>query len=1023
MSLGYFFNRLLKISLFLAIFIVQALMAQGSGTIRGTISDEITKEKLPGANVIVMGTSNGAATDLDGKFVIRNVSSGSRRLVITYIGYVPDTVTVNIPSGGTLEQAFSLRTTTLEGEEVVITAQGQGQISAIQQQLSSDKIANIVSEQRIQELPDFNAAQTISRLPGVSSTQSSGEDNKVVIRGLSPKYNSIEVEGVRLSSTGSSNIGLTSDTYVTTPGLSNDRSVDLTMISPYMIRMIAVYKSLTPDMNANSIGGTVNMELREAPADFHYSLMYQQGYTAKSGTFGNYRAIGSASDRFFDDNLGVYALINAESYDRNSDNLDAAYDIKAEGVGIDPLTGYRPVEVNTVSNNRHLETRQRYGGNLILDYNIPNGSIKFTNLLARINSDYTEHRQTINYDAGRMEWQLRVGENVTDQRLHSIKLDYDLDFLTADISASYTSSSNVLDKSPVINFNQTDALQAGVPRDNMKPEALTYLLTSFKGDSEVVLRSANLFSNNYQEEKYAYKADFEIPFNIIGDDVTGFLKFGGQYNNQSNSTDQEAPYLGFNGSATGTGTDIQSNLMRAIRNEFGISTNSRGELVGSSFLNSDGKLFDPFLDDKYGDIFYVSDPAILTDILNFVVGNPDFDASNSQASSGSVGGWYDGPYQQLTNDYKYKEDYYATYAMSRLNFLDFMLIGGVRYEKVESEYFAYNARDQRNAQSQIMYDTTSIQGNEFVLPMVQIKYDLFDWMDIRYAYTQTLARPDFNAISPKFTITQGQPGFIYTGNPELKPAKAYNHDLNLTFHNNELGLLTIGGFYKTVEDFVYTATYQLDAAQKVGIDSIARYTIIRNGAKVVVPNANATVIRPLNNPNDATIKGFELDFQHSLWYLPEPFNNIILGINYARIYSEISTPYFLTKPIPGTRPPQSTLVDSSSTDRLIDQANHVLNSYIGFDYEGFSTRLSFVYQDNSATANGGRYRENDAYTTDYFRVDFSARQMLPFFNMELFLDVGNLNNANTSGIQRSTGGFRNIQNYGAVGSLGIRMRY
>jgi hypothetical protein len=108
---------------------------------------------------------------------------------------------------------------------------------------------------------------------------------------------------------------------------------------------------------------------------------------------------------------------------------------------------------------------------------------------------------------------------------------------------------------------------------------------------------------------------------------------------------------------------------------------------------------------------------------------------------------------------------------------------------------------------------------------------------------------------------------------------------------------------------------------------------------------------------------------------------------------------------------------------LIDQPNHVLNTYIGYDYKGFSARLSFLYQDNAARGNGGRYPENDSFTTDYFRVDFSARQMLPFFNMELFLDFRNINDANTSWIQKSIEGFRGIQNYGLVTSLGLRVRY
>ncbi|MFZ6031902.1 MAG: carboxypeptidase-like regulatory domain-containing protein [Melioribacter sp.] len=1003
------------------------LNAQGKGSLRGTVYDKETNETLPGANVLVKGTTLGAACNLDGEYVIRNIPAGRHTIIVSYIGYEPDSAVVDIPVGKTLAQDFYLEITAIEGQDIIITAQAQGQLEAINQQLTSDKIANIVSESRIQELPDFNAAAALSRLPGISTQKSSGEDSKVVIRGLSPKYNSIEVEGVKLSATGSSSIGITSDPYVATGGLNNDRSVDLTMISPYMIRMIAVYKSLTPDMNANSIGGTVNMELREAPSGLHWNLLYQQGYTAKSKTFGNFRAVASASNRFFNDKLGVYALVNAESYDRNADNMDAGYALAAEEVQIDPTTGYRPVKVTSVTFNRHIETRKRFGANLIMDYNLPSGSIKFVNMFARLNSDYTDNRQTINYDNGRMEWQLRLGDNTVDQRMHSIKLDYDLGFMTADLSANYTSANNVLDRAPVINFNQTDALQSGVKRDNVKPEDLTYLLTKFRGSDEVILRSANLFSNNYLEEKFSYKADFEIPFGI-GNTLSGFFKFGGQIYNQYNRTDQEAPYLGFNGNANSTDNDIQSNLMRTIKEQFGISTNDRGELVGTSFINNDNELYDPFLDNKYGSVYYVANPSVLTQILDYIIGNPQFDASNKQYSTGAQGGWYDGPFQQLTNDYRYNEDYYASYGMFKVNFWKFMVIAGARYEKVKTEYFAYNARDMRNAQAQIMYDTTDHKSNEFVLPMGQVKFSPTKWLDIRYAYTQTLSRPDYHLISPKFTITQNNA--IYTGNPELKPAQAFNHDLSFTFHTNEIGLLSIGAFYKTIENFVYNASYQLDAAEGAGIDSLPRYQIVRDGALVVTPvvnpttgKSNAMVYRPLNNPYDATVKGLEFDFQHNFWYLPSPFNNMVLGINYARIASETRYPFYDVKVKVEGRQRIPVLVDSSAAGRLLDQPNHVLNAYLGYDYKDFSIRLSFVYQDQIATGNGGRYPENDSYSDDYFRVDLSARQKLPFLNSELFLDFSNLNNANTQSLHKSTGGFRNIQNYGLTANLGIRLRY
>lgn len=1007
--------NLKQISLTLILLLCGIVSSYAQGDVRGVITDATTGETLIGVNVTIRGTSVGAASDIDGRYVIRRVPTGDHVLTFSYIGYESLERNITVVGGSDLEVNVALTQEAIEGEEIIILAQRQGQQQAINQQINSDRIVNVVSEARIQELPDFNAAAAIGRLPGVSTQKSSGEDNKVVIRGLSPKYNSVEVEGIRLSSSGSSQIGLSSNPQVESSGINNDRSVDLTTVSPYMIRMISVYKSLTPDMNANSIGGTVNMELREAPAGPQGSLLWQQGYTAKSSTYGNYRGVASGSNRFFNNKIGAYVLLNVESYDRDADNMSANYGIRADAVE-QGESGFRPVQVNSVTFTRHLENRKRYGANLILDYEIPRGSLKLINMYTRLNSDYSDHRQSIEYNTGRMNWNLRMGDNTISQRLHSLRLDYDLRFMTADLSASYTSSNNVLDNSPSFSLNQVNALQSGVPRDNVVPQDLTYLI-DYRGNDQVVLRSADLFSSDFEEEKFTYKADFQVPFNV-GTGLSGFFKFGGQMDNQSNRNDQGTPYLAF---GQGDGTSIQGRMMRAIESEFGVGINSQGDLAGTHFLTQDSDLFDPFLDNRFGSIYYASNPNLLRGILDYVVGNPEFDASNSQQSTGAQGGWYDGPYQQLTNDYEYEEDYYATYAMSRLNFLDFMLIGGARFERVESEYFAYNARDQRNAQAQVMYDTTSIRSNQYLLPMGQIRYSPLSWLDFRYAYTQTLARPDYHQISPKFTITQGNQ--VYTGNPDLKPARAYNHDFNITFHGNKLGLLSLGAFYKKIDGFVYTAVYQLDAAQRAGVDSLSRYTIVRNGNNVVIPQSNAQIIRPLNNPNEATVKGVEFELQTNFWYLPQPLSNVVFGLNYTHIVSETTYPFYNVEVVLQGRDRIAVLVDSSRTGRLIDQPNDILNTYIGYDYKGFSGRFSFLFQGNALTNIGGEYPERDGFTKDYFRIDFSARQKLPVANAELFLDVQNLNDVNNESAQRTTRGFNSIQNYGLTANLGVRIRY
>ena len=123
----------------------------------------------------------------------------------------------------------------MEGEEVLVTAQASAQQQAINQQLTSKTIKNIVSKKQIQELPEANAAEAVGRLPGVSLVRSGGEGNKLVIRGMAPKYSQIQIDGVTMAATG-----------------DQDRSVDLSMISPYMLEGIELTKSVMANQEATA---------------------------------------------------------------------------------------------------------------------------------------------------------------------------------------------------------------------------------------------------------------------------------------------------------------------------------------------------------------------------------------------------------------------------------------------------------------------------------------------------------------------------------------------------------------------------------------------------------------------------------------------------------------------------------------------------------------------------------------------------------------------------------------------------
>ena len=223
---------------------IHSIYAQVPGNISGTIGDKTSGEKIPFASVRLEGTSLGASTDEEGKFIIRRIPAGNYQLIATYIGYVEQKISVTVVAGKTLEVNVELDYAGVQSEVVEISAQASGQLAAINEQLASNTIKNVVSSDRILDVPDVNAAESVSRLPGISLIRSGGEGQKVAVRGMSPQYNVMMVNGVRMQSTD-----------------RNDRSVDLNMIAPNILSGIEVTKALTADMDADAVGGTVNLRI------------------------------------------------------------------------------------------------------------------------------------------------------------------------------------------------------------------------------------------------------------------------------------------------------------------------------------------------------------------------------------------------------------------------------------------------------------------------------------------------------------------------------------------------------------------------------------------------------------------------------------------------------------------------------------------------------------------------------------------------------------------------------------------
>ncbi|MCP4310393.1 MAG: TonB-dependent receptor plug domain-containing protein, partial [Bacteroidetes bacterium] len=290
--------------------------------------------------VYIEGTAFGTATSLDGSYTLSKIPAGEYDLQIRYIGYSLKSVSVSIVAGETVIQDIELAEDAVQLDDVVITAQLLGQRGAINRQLTANSVMNAVSKDKLQELPDANIAESLGRIPGVSVGRSAGEANKIIIRGLEPKLNAVTVNGVRMPSTSSGGTGASHSSRYGGDDNVGDRSVDLSMISSDLLEAVEVYKATTPDMDAEAMGGMVNLRVKKAGEKPGGMLRLEGGYNQLANDFSNYKAVGQYGRRFFNNKFGVIAGGNIENVNRSSERLSALY--RVDGVR-DSITGEVPI--------------------------------------------------------------------------------------------------------------------------------------------------------------------------------------------------------------------------------------------------------------------------------------------------------------------------------------------------------------------------------------------------------------------------------------------------------------------------------------------------------------------------------------------------------------------------------------------------------------------------------------------------------------------------------------------------------
>ena len=371
-------QRFRIVPLFIAALVLVSGLGQaqtGSGIIVGTVTGP-TGDALANVNVSVTGTNLSATTELSGSYRLVSVPVGERTVVFSYIGMGATTATVTVVAGQPVTS--DVRLSYSEAIEVSGSPLLQGQAKALNTQQQATNITNVVSSDQMSNFPDLNAAEATQRIPAVSLLRDQGEGRYVLVRGTEPRLNSTTINGERL------------------PASEGDtRNIALDTIPAELLEAIQVSKALTPDMDGDSIGGTVDLVTKRAPLQGSTQVSLGGGYTAIAED-----AIGLAAftlgRRFDEGKTGLLISLSATQRNAGSDDFEPQYD---DG------------DLDELQIRDYTFTRDRYGATLSLDRQLGFDSEFFVRALWDEYSDDELRRakaDVVGDDA--IEWALRDRE-------------------------------------------------------------------------------------------------------------------------------------------------------------------------------------------------------------------------------------------------------------------------------------------------------------------------------------------------------------------------------------------------------------------------------------------------------------------------------------------------------------------------------------------------------------------------------------------------------------------------------------
>ncbi|MGL4316414.1 MAG: TonB-dependent receptor [Pseudomonas sp.] len=620
-------------------------------------------------------------------------------------------------------------------EHVSVVGQAASLDQALKEQRRSDSVESVVHADGVAQLPDQNAAEAVQRLPGVSVERDQGEGRFVSVRGLGPDLNSVTING----------------TLVPSPE-SDRRAVALDVLPAELVQSLTVVKTLTPDMDANSLGGTIEVESLSA---FDHKGLFYTGSTEASYDDNTEQTSpkfsGAISDRFSlgdgVDNFGVAAAMSWQERDFGSDNVETGGDWDFEdGARLEKLE-QRDYDI----------TRERSGLGLNFDYRPDDfSSYYLRTLYSRYKDTETRNAAGVEFadaqlagESGEAEGWRELKDREETQEIQSYVFGGEqlIGQWTLNGQVGYSQSSE--DTPGHIGgatFEGNDDFADAGFSDSKKPRL--NIGDDFYNPSNFSLDEVEWAEENTEDTEKNIKLDLARDYELAGNAAQ--VKFGGKLSRRDK--DNDTNIWTYEDLADYGLSDEQLNMDRFTKGQVDYSL------------------------DRFG-------PGLSADRIEDLISGLDRSEFYNEEES-------------RVNDFDMSEDINAAYLMHTLDIDDLRIIAGMRYEGTEFEAKGTGLRDG---------DYESIEAsNDYHhwLPGLHARYQLDKDTQLRAAITNSVVRPTFGQLAPGFVIDGDEASF---GNPTLNPLESRNFDLGIEHYLGRAGVVSAFVFYKDIENFVYNA--------------------------------------------------------------------------------------------------------------------------------------------------------------------------------------------------------------------------